>query len=510
MTLVLTLLCRDEADILEPMLRFHLERGVDLIIATDNGSVDGSLEILQRFERGGRLRLLQEPEHTHDQAVWVTRMARMAAELGADWVINSDADEFWWPRQGNLASALAAVPDSIEAVEVNRTNFLPPPRQERSQQAFHQRQVVRERISRNSLGQPLPPKLIHRAYQNVEVSDGNHTASVDGRRLRKSTSVELEILHFPIRSYKQLEQKIKQGSEALQRNSRVGPNVGDNWHRIYKDHLQNGRLGDYYDSVSLNARKVKDQLNSGDLVIDQRLRQALKEQVPRVAVITPYYKESVTQLEQCHRSVLSQSEPCMHVLVADGHARRRINKWQAEHIRLPQSHGDIGSTPRLIGCYHAIGLGVDAVAFLDADNWYRPDHISNLLEAIDQQNADFASSGRTLCRLDGSVMGDCPLTDPESFIDTNSMLFSKTAFHLLHQWVLMPSYGHLIGDRIMLHHVRSSGLKHEHVNKNSVFYRCSKAGLYKRFNEKIPPGVLPQPDYSASFKKWKEDGNKPL
>ena len=44
MTLVLTLLCRDEADILEPMLRFHLERGVDLIIATDNGSVDGSLE----------------------------------------------------------------------------------------------------------------------------------------------------------------------------------------------------------------------------------------------------------------------------------------------------------------------------------------------------------------------------------------------------------------------------------------------------------------------------------
>ena len=33
-------------------------------------------------------------------------------------------------------------------------------------------------------------------------------------------------------------------------------------------------------------------------------------------------------------------------------------------------HGDIGSTPRLIGSYHAIGLGVDAVAFLDADNWY--------------------------------------------------------------------------------------------------------------------------------------------
>ena len=40
--LVLTLLCRDEADILDSMLRFHLAQGVDRIIATDNGSVDGA------------------------------------------------------------------------------------------------------------------------------------------------------------------------------------------------------------------------------------------------------------------------------------------------------------------------------------------------------------------------------------------------------------------------------------------------------------------------------------
>ena len=101
MTLVLTLLCRDEADILEPMLRFHLERGVDPIIATDNGSVDGSLEILQRLNGADGCGCCRN-RNTPMTRRWVTRMARMAAELGAEWVIHSDADEFWWPHNGDL------------------------------------------------------------------------------------------------------------------------------------------------------------------------------------------------------------------------------------------------------------------------------------------------------------------------------------------------------------------------------------------------------------------------
>lgn len=232
--------------------------------------------------------------------------------------------------------------------------------------------------------------------------------------------------------------------------------------------------------------------------------------LPRVAVITPYYQEDLGVLRLCHRSVRAQTEPCLHVLVADGKPRRRVSRWKAHHVVLPSGHADVGSTPRLIGAYHAIGLGVEAVAFLDADNWYAPDHIAGLMAAREREGAALVSSNRLLCRLDGSLIGPCPLTDPERFIDTSCMLLGREAFHLLHHWVLMPDYGHPISDRIFLHHVRCSGLPRYHVPVASVYYRCGKAGIYHQMGEPVPSGVSPMPDYATMFERWVADGNPPL
>ena len=99
MKLVMTLLARDEADIVESWLAFHLNAGADFVIATDNRSEDGTTDVLERYAREGHVHLIREPGEDLRQDEWVTRMARLAAtEFAADWVINSDADEFWWPR----------------------------------------------------------------------------------------------------------------------------------------------------------------------------------------------------------------------------------------------------------------------------------------------------------------------------------------------------------------------------------------------------------------------------
>ena len=69
-------------DILNEMITFHLDQGVDHVVATDNGSEDNSRAILGKAARSGRLVLIDEPQHNHDQAIWVSRMARLAADKG--------------------------------------------------------------------------------------------------------------------------------------------------------------------------------------------------------------------------------------------------------------------------------------------------------------------------------------------------------------------------------------------------------------------------------------------
>ena len=100
----------------------------------------------------------------------------------------------------------------------------------------------------------------------------------------------------------------------------------------------------------------------------------------KVAVITPYFNTPLEWLHKCHKSVKAQTYPCTHFIVADGKPYDAIDSWDAQHIKLPVNISDYGDTPRGVGSVAAIGQRFDAIAYLDADNWYDPEHIDTLME----------------------------------------------------------------------------------------------------------------------------------
>jgi hypothetical protein len=274
--IVMTHVVRDDVDVVGACVDYHLDRGVDLVIATDHRSEDGTTDVLRAVERTGRLRLLREDGEAYQQDVWVTRMAHLAAtEYGASWVIHCDADEFWWPAHGDLCSTLAATPPSIGRLLVRRANFMPA-RDEAG--PFYERMVMRDRASVNAVGTPLPPKVCHRGSADVVVHMGNHDATSPALGA-SADAADLEILHFPVRGWRQIERKVLQGAHALERNAALPEHFGITWRRL-RAGTDDGRLHAFWEEqVSLGERGPDERI-----VRDDRLRLYLRAMASNTSV----------------------------------------------------------------------------------------------------------------------------------------------------------------------------------------------------------------------------------
>jgi hypothetical protein len=274
MKLVVTVLARDEADIIDAHVRFHLNAGADLVIATDNNSKDGTTEILESYARDGVLRLIREPAEGLRQGPWVTRMARLAAsDFGADWVINSDADEFWWPRGGSLKEVLAAVPPRYGIVRGFWRSFVPRP----DDGSFFAERMTARLAQHAPINDPTSfyrpvMKVAHRGDPHVTVARGNH-ALVDSRFATLTTWHPIEVLHFPLRSRAQWMRKVELQGDAFTKHIKRS---GTGYHLKGYDALQSGRIEEQHGSLVIDDDALERGVTDGSLVIDTRLRDALR------------------------------------------------------------------------------------------------------------------------------------------------------------------------------------------------------------------------------------------
>lgn len=234
----MTLLVRDEVDIIEKNICYHLSQGVKHIIATDNGSQDGTLKILQKYEKYGVLTLLRELNHTYEQSKWVSRMARIAVEeQKATHIFHCDADEFWVPKSRSL---LHSLPKKNQIFRVPLRNYLPEPSsRNRSYYRFWVHNPFARQASR--LGDPSYRYLIYEyepkimtTSQYTEVTQGNHSIKEIPADASIKQVNDITIHHFPVRSYRQFQQKVINGGSSYANNPDQSPDIGWQWKEWYK------------------------------------------------------------------------------------------------------------------------------------------------------------------------------------------------------------------------------------------------------------------------------------
>lgn len=269
----MTLVVRNEEDILGANLDYHLNQGVDHVLVTDHGSTDATPEILSAYAAEGVLTVLRDDEPGHHQGRRVTRMARMVFdEHRADWLIHNDADEFWWPLAGSLKDVFAAIPPEYGQVIAERHDFLPLPDEPGE---FWERLVYRETRSRNRIGLPLEPKVAHRPHPAAQIAPGNH--SLSGADLRPVPLPGLlEVLHFPMRSFEQWERKVVQTGTGYELVQDRGPEVGRDQLALLAVAREH-RLADEWAASVLEEEKLTRLLNQGRLVRDTRLADFMRD-----------------------------------------------------------------------------------------------------------------------------------------------------------------------------------------------------------------------------------------
>lgn len=264
--ITMTLLVRNEEDIIADTILFHHALGVDSFIVMDNLSTDATPDILRDLSQTIEIDYIIQLRDDYDQSAWVTEMARHAAtDHKADWIINSDADEFWIPERGDLSTLLADLSPQTAALKVQRHNAVvtldsPSGIGGRS----HPRtSMLFERESTNNLGKPLPGKILHRASEGVTVAQGNHNIrDLPGKT--EHAGDRLRILHYPYRSLELYREKIRLGGAAYARNSVLPSSVGATWRSHYAE-LDSGTIERFWSRLSETSEEVEIGLLSGRL-----------------------------------------------------------------------------------------------------------------------------------------------------------------------------------------------------------------------------------------------------
>lgn len=207
MTLVAVGMVKDEADVIGGVLRHLASEGVERIVVLDNGSTDGTTDLISETSRdlGCDLAWVWDPEPGYYQSLKITRACEEYAQPG-DWVIPFDADEIWHAGAEPLGTFFREVNDfSVVHARVKVHYATDDDAEDETPFA----KFVWRHPEIASL-----PKCAVRWQHGTIVEQGAHGIRL--ARPGQTCEGALTVRHYPYRTPEQFVQKVRNGIAALE------------------------------------------------------------------------------------------------------------------------------------------------------------------------------------------------------------------------------------------------------------------------------------------------------
>lgn len=221
---------RDEKDIIASTVSRMIGQ-VDRVLVADNGSTDGTREILEKLP----CEVIDDREVGYYQSRKMSALAEQARLQGAEWIVPFDADEVHLPASGTIAELLEDLPDAVLLSEATlfdhvATGIDPDERDP----------VARLRWRRGAAASLR--KVACRAVEGLIIDQGNHSARFPGVAHPPAVTNAIQVRHFPYRSVAQLVSKVRNGAAAYAASD-LPEEVGSHWRQYGRILNERGEEG---------------------------------------------------------------------------------------------------------------------------------------------------------------------------------------------------------------------------------------------------------------------------
>jgi|GEM_PF-2011402 len=203
---------RNECDVIEAFVR-HTTALVDHLMILDNGSTDGTREILASLVGEGLpITVKYSDSLGYSQSVWMTALMHEAAQdPEAEWILPLDADEFFSANVRELLSPGSAAPSRDRVMAIPLRTYLPEGGSPCPVNPFLRAHRYLVHKAENWESKVIVPANIAREA-DVVLEQGNHMVSRNFSQLESEpVSDKFFIAHFPIRSLGQYSAKVAIG-----------------------------------------------------------------------------------------------------------------------------------------------------------------------------------------------------------------------------------------------------------------------------------------------------------